>query len=118
MRINYAKTHEWLKEDKGRYFIGISHYAQNQLGDLVYVNLPQLGDTLTCGKPFCEVESVKASSEIYSPCCGKVIAVNDELMERPQLINEDALAAWIVEVEFKDAKDLLTEEEYFALNGK
>jgi len=93
--------------------IGITDYAQSELGDLVFVNLPEEGDRVEVGEPFAEVESVKAVSNVYSPVTGTVKAVNEELLDQPELINSDAMDAWFIEVEdISDKTKLLTEEEY------
>ncbi len=110
----FTKSHEWIKyEDETTAYIGISDYAQKQLGDLVFINLPEVGDELNAGEEFADIESVKAVSSIYSPVTGKVIAVNEELLDHPELINSDAYEAWFIEVgEITDHSELLTEEEY------
>ncbi len=113
--IKYSKSHEWINVEGNKAKIGLTDYAQKELGDLVYVNLPEVGSEVKCGEAFTDVESVKAVSEVLSPCCGTVVAVNDELENAPEKINEDAMNAWIVEVEVKGlADDLMTEEEYAA----
>lgn len=98
--ISYTKSHEWV-DDLGNNVvrIGMSDYAQSQLGDIVFINLPEVGEQLMVGKPFADVESVKAVSEIYSPVSGVVSAVNEELLDHPEHINENALVAWLIEVE-------------------
>lgn len=113
----FTKSHEWIKfEDDKTAHIGISDYAQKQLGDLVFVNLPEVGDEIVAGEEFADVESVKAVSSIYSPVTGRVIAVNEELLDHPELINSDAYEGWLVEVgEITDHTELLTEEEYTEL---
>lgn len=110
----FAKSHEWanLNED-GTATIGISDYAQNELGDLVFVNLPQVGDELIGGEVFGDVESVKAVSDIYSPISGVVEEINEELLDNPALINESAYDAWFVRVSnVRQPNELLTQEEY------
>ncbi|MHB8129994.1 MAG: glycine cleavage system protein GcvH [Mobilitalea sp.] len=112
----YAKSHEWvqyLSTTTAR--VGISDYAQRELGDLVFINLPEVGDALVAGEEFADVESVKAVSNIYSPVTGTVKAVNEELLDHPELVNSDAAEAWFVEVEeIRDHSELLTEEDYKA----
>lgn len=112
----YSKSHEWVQFlDETTVRIGISDYAQSQLGDLVFINLPEVGDELVAGEEFADVESVKAVSSIYSPVTGTVRAINEELLDHPELINADATEAWFVEVEdVKDQSELLSEEEYKA----
>ena len=113
----YTATHEWIQflDDKTAR-IGISDYAQSELGDLVFVNLPEEGDRVEAGEPFAEVESVKAVSNVYSPVTGTVKAVNEALLDQPELINSDAMEAWFIEVEnISDKVNLLTGEEYTRL---
>lgn len=114
MKINFTKTHEWLAEKDGKFFVGISDYAQDQLGDIVFINLPEINAEIKCGEAFCDIESVKAVSDVNSPCCGKIIAVNEELLDHPELINEKPYESWIAQVEVYGTKDLLTQEEYEA----
>lgn len=96
----YTKSHEWIQllED-GTALIGLSDYAQNELGDLVFVNLPEVGDDLIVGEMFADVESVKAVSDVFAPINGKVLEINGELLDAPQKINEDPYGAWFVKVE-------------------
>jgi len=112
--IFYTETHEWIQFlDETTARIGISDYAQSELGDLVFVNLPEEGDSVEAGEPFAEVESVKAVSNVYSPVTGTVKAINEALLDQPELINSDALDAWFIEVEnISDKVKLLTEDEY------
>jgi glycine cleavage system H protein len=114
-KILYAKTHEWADIDNGKAKVGISDHAQSELKDIVFVSLPSVGDTVVQGETFCEVESVKAVSEIYSPVSGKIVAVNKELEDAPELINDDAMNAWICQIELSEEPEgLLTEDEYKA----
>lgn len=115
----FTNSHEWVKfSNETTAQIGISDYAQKQLGDLVFVNLPEVGDELVAGEEFADIESVKAVSSVFSPVTGKVIAVNEELLDHPELINTDAYEAWFIEVEeIRDHVTLLTEEEYKALHA-
>lgn len=111
----YAESHEWVKfEEDGTALIGVSDYAQSELGDLVFVNLPQEGDALEKGASFADVESVKAVSDIYSPLSGKVIAINEELLDAPEKINQAPYDAWFCRVEgdFADKGGLLTPAQY------
>ena len=99
--------------------IGISDFAQHELGDIVFVELPEVGDEVEAGKAFGNVESVKAVSELYSPVSGKVVEVNEDLQSAPELVNKDAYAAWMIKVEPSEApKDLLSEEEYKKLTAE
>ena len=97
--LSYAKTHEWVKVEDGVYVIGISDYAQHALGDVVFVNLPQEGDEVTATESFGDVESVKAVSDIVSPVTGTICAVNEELADSPELLNNDPYGAWIIKVQ-------------------
>ncbi len=112
----YSKSHEWFDEQAdGTAYIGISDYAQTELGDLVFVNLPEEGDEITMGESFADVESVKAVSDVFSPVSATVVEINEELLDAPELINEDAYAAWFVKVEnITDKEELLSAEEYAA----
>ncbi len=117
--LQYTKTHEWLKEEAGLYVIGLSDHAQESLGDIVFVDLPEEGDTVTAGDSFADVESVKAVSEVYSPVSGTVAAVNEELADNPALINEDPYGAWLIKVsDVTDTEELMDSdayEEYFSM---
>ena len=96
----YTKSHEWIQLlDDGTALIGLSDYAQSELGDLVFVNLPEVGDDLISGEMFADVESVKAVSDVFAPMNGKVVEINEELLNAPQKINEDPYGAWFVKVE-------------------
>jgi glycine cleavage system H protein len=98
--LKYSEDHEWVRfEGSDSAFIGLTDYAQKELGDLVFVNLPQAGDELTVGEVLGDVESVKAVSDIHSPVTGVVKAVNEELLDDPASINRDPYGAWLVEVE-------------------
>ncbi len=110
----YARTHEWARVEDGEAVIGITHFAQEQLGDLTYVELPEVGQKLAQGEEMGSVESVKAASEIYSPVTGEVIAVNEELADNPGLINEDPYGeGWMVRVRLAgDPEDLLEAPDY------
>ena len=101
--LRYSKDHEWIRIDGDRGRIGITDYAQNQLGDVVFLELPEVGKTLTPGEQFGTVESVKAVSELFSPVAGEVVEVNSELTSKPELINEDAHGeAWMMVVRMTD----------------
>ena len=105
----YAKSHEWVQDmGDGSFRIGLTDYAQKELGDLVFVNLPQEGDEVEVGSAFGDVESVKAVSDVYSPVSGVVCAI-----DHPENINQDAYAAWMIQVnEVSDKEELLSAEEY------
>jgi len=98
----YTKEHEWLDVNGSIGTIGITDYAQSTLGDIVFVEMPKIGDTVTGGATFGSVESVKAVSDLYSPISGTVTAINEELSQSPDKINEDAHKAWIIKVELSD----------------
>ena len=116
-KYKYLKSHEWYCEECGK--VGSSDFAQHELGDIVFVELPEVGDEVEAGKAFGNVESVKAVSELYSPVSGKVVEVNEELQSAPELVNKDAYAAWMIKVEPSEApKDLLSEEEYKKLTAE
>lgn len=103
----YAQSHEWAKPEGGQVKIGISDYAQDQLGDIVFVELPEVGDALEKGAEFGTVESVKAVSEIYSPVAGEVVAVNASLEESPELVNSAPYAeGWMIAVKLDSSTDL------------
>ena len=106
--LHYSSDHEWVGGgDTGRVRIGITDYAQDSLGDVVFVQLPTLGDTVASGATLGEVESTKSVSDIYAPVGGTVVAINDALNESPQLLNEDPFGeGWICEIEITDAADI------------
>lgn len=117
-KIYYSPTHEYVKVDGNTGYIGITDFAQHQLGNVVYVDLPEQGDDLTAGEEFGAVESVKAASDLISPVSGAVLDINEELIDNPRLINEDAMNCWIVKVELTDLSELdnlLDEAAYKAL---
>ena len=102
----YSESHEWVKVEDGVAVIGVSDYAQSEMGDITYVDLPSEGDEVVAGEEFGALESVKASSELYSPVSGTVVAVNEELEAAPEKVNEDAYAAWIIKVRLSDESEL------------
>jgi len=112
----YTKTHEWVEElSDGTVAIGLSEFAQSELGDIVFINLPEAGKVLTIDEVFADVESVKAVSEIYAPVSGIIVEVNEVLLEKPELINEAALETWLIKVKDVSAfAELITEAEYLA----
>ena len=112
----YTKSHEWVR-DTGEHTlrIGLSDFAQHELGDLVFVNLPAVGDPLVMGESFADVESVKAVEDVFSPVTGVVVAVNEELLDDPSLLNTDCYEAWLVEAgEITLRDELMPCEEYEA----
>ena len=102
----YSESHEWVKVEDGIAVIGVSDYAQAEMGDITYVDLPSEGDEVAAGEEFGALESVKASSELYSPVSGTVVEVNEELESAPEKVNEDAYAAWIIKVRLSDESEL------------
>lgn len=102
----YSESHEWVKVDGNVAIIGVSDFAQAEMGDITYVDMPEVDDEVTKGEDFGALESVKASSELYSPVSGTVVAVNSDLEDAPEAINEDAYAAWIIKVEMSDTNEL------------
>ena len=102
----YTKEHEWISVEGAAGTVGITDYAQSSLGDIVFVDLPKVGDAVEAGKIFGSVESVKAVSDLYSPVSGTVTAVNEELKDKPEKVNEDANATWMLKLELKDATEL------------
>lgn len=110
----YVKSHEWVqKQEDGTYLIGITDYAQDALGDLVFVNLPEEGDEIVKGETFADVESVKAVSDVFSPVTATIEAVNEELADDPSIINSDPYGAWFIKVSnLTDHEELLSAKEY------
>jgi glycine cleavage system H protein len=115
--LKYSKSHEWVKMiDDTTAIVGLTDFAQDQLGDLVFINLPEEGDTFEADEVFADVESVKAVSDVLSPVAGTIAEINEVLLDEPQLINSDCYGeAWLVKVEdITGFADLLTAEEYEA----
>lgn len=111
----YADSHEWVKVDGDIATVGISDYAQHALGNIVYVDMPEEDDELTQGEDFGAVESVKAASDLISPVSGVVVEVNEELVDKPELINDDAYGNWIIKVRMSDPSELdklMTADQY------
>ena len=104
--LKYSESHEWVKVEDGVAVIGVSDFAQQEMGDITYVDMPEVDDEVTKGEEFGALESVKAASDLFSPVSGKVIAVNEELEDAPEKINEDAYASWIIKVEMSDPSEL------------
>jgi len=112
----YTKNHEWVRPIEGGFEIGITDYAQDALGDIVFVNLPEVGSTVAQDESICDVESVKAVSGIYAPLDGKVTAINEALLDAPEALNQDPYSAWLARFEGTvDAALLLTPTEYQAI---
>ncbi len=114
MSVKFTKSHEWVQEvGENKIRVGISDYAQSQLGDLVFVNLPQEGDDAVLEESFADLESVKAVSDLYSPATGVISMINEEVLDSPEIINNDALGTWLVEIsDVTEYAELMTEEEY------
>ncbi len=102
----YSDSHEWVKVDGDIAVIGVSDFAQAEMGDITYVDMPEVDDEVTKGEDFGALESVKASSELYSPVSGVVVEVNGALEDAPELVNEDAFANWIIKVKMSDKSEL------------
>jgi glycine cleavage system H protein len=114
--LRYSEEHEWVKVEGDKVKIGITDFAQSELGDIVFVELPEVGDEVTANEPFGSVESVKTVSELYAPMSGKVVAVNDELNDNPEYVNESPYEkAWMIVIEPSDMSELeqlMTAEQY------
>ncbi|KKB33154.1 glycine cleavage system protein GcvH [Bacillus thermotolerans] len=114
--LRYSEEHEWVKTEGDKLRIGITDFAQSELGDIVFVELPSVGDEVTADEPFGSVESVKTVSELYAPVSGKVVEVNEELDDSPEFVNESPYEkAWMIVVEPSDASQvdsLMSAEEY------
>jgi glycine cleavage system H protein len=112
----YTTDHEWVKfKEEGVALIGLTNFAQEQLGNIVFVNLPEVGDTVTIGQSFSDVESVKAVSDLISPVTGVITAINEDLLDAPEGINDAAYDAWFIEVsEISEKDDLMSADEYEA----
>ncbi len=104
--VRYTKDHEWVKASGDTVKIGISDYAQDQLGDIVFVELPAVGDSFEEGDEFGTLESVKAVSELYAPIAGEVVAVNEDLEDAPELLNKEPYNGWIVEIKPTDVQEI------------
>ena len=105
--LKYTKDHEWARQEGRAMVIGVTSHAQESLGDVVYVELPKVGATITAGKPFGVVESTKAVSELFAPVSGRVIEINDALSDKPETVNQDPYGeGWMIKVELSDAKQV------------
>ena len=113
--LKYTKDHEWIKMEGDIAVIGISDFAQDALGDVVFINLPEVGDTVTAGESFGDVESVKAVSDVNSPVTGVIVAVNEDLADSPENLNSDPYGSWIIKVEnITETEQLLDAAAYEA----
>ena len=117
--VHYTETHEWARDDEDAVVVGVNDYAQDQLGDIVFVELPEIGDTFEKGEEFGTLESVKAVSEIYMPVAGKITAINEALSEAPEFVNQEPYnSGWMVEIEPDDPDEihtLMTSSEYMEM---
>ena len=104
--LKYSESHEWVKVEGNVAVIGVTDFAQAEMGDITYVDMPDVDDEVTAGEEFGALESVKASSDLFSPVSGTVVEVNEELEDAPETVNEDAYAAWIIKVEMSDPSEL------------
>lgn len=104
--LRYADSHEWVKVDGDIATVGITDYAQHALGNIVYVDMPEVGDEVTAGEDFGAVESVKAASDLISPVSGEVVEINEALEDEPELVNADAFANWIMKVKLSDPSEV------------
>ena len=119
--LKYSESHEWVKVEGNVAVVGVSDFAQKEMGDITYVDMPEVDDEVTAGEEFGALESVKASSDLISPVSGTVVAVNEELEDAPEKVNEDAFENWIIKVEMSDPSELdklLDAEAYKALIGE
>ena len=118
----YTTEHEWIKPDGDNYVVGITAFAQDQLGDIVYVELPKVGDRVEAGKPFGVIESVKTASDLFAPASGEVVAVNTDLVDQPQSVNDDPYeGGWIIKIRAENAAELdqlLTAAQYAEQTGE
>jgi glycine cleavage system H protein len=116
MSRRFTKSHEWLELDGGHGTVGITQYAQKELGEIVYAGLPKVGQSVQAGAQICVLESTKAAADVYSPVSGKITAVNEAVTQNPQLINQaPESTAWLFRIELsdpKEAKDLLSKADY------
>ena len=104
--LKYSESHEWVKVVDGLAVIGVTDFAQAEMGDITYVDMPDVDDEVTAGEEFGALESVKAASDLFAPVSGKVVAVNEALDDTPELVNEDAFENWIIKVEMSDPSEL------------
>ena len=111
--LQYSRSHEWMSQEDDIAGVGITDIAQHELGDVVFINLPEVGDEVTAGEAFGDVESVKAVSDLISPVSGTVLEINEELLDSPELLNDDPYANWIIKVEnVSDTEELLSAAAY------
>ena len=120
-KLLYTKEHEWVKKEDGQVTIGITDFAQSQLGDIIFLELPEVGQKIVSGEPFGEIEAVKTVSELYAPINGTVIEINEDLEDNPDNINQDCYGSgWIIKVELDGALDkdnLLNHKDYGSMTA-
>ena len=115
VELKYTKDHEWMKLEGDIAVVGITDFAQDALGDVVFINLPEVGDTVTAGESFGDVESVKAVSDVNSPVTGVIVEINEELNDSPENLNSDPYGSWIIKVEnITETEDLMDAAAYEA----
>ena len=120
-QLRYSKDHEWVSIDGSRARVGITDYAQDALGDIVFIQLPEVGSVITLHDGLCEIESTKSVNDVYAPVAGTVIAVNEALIATPELLNTDPyVAGWICDIDVSDINEaeLMSAEQYSALIGE
>ena len=116
--LKYTKDDEWVRFEGDEAYVGITDYAQSELGDLVFVNLPEAGDEVVAGEPFGDVESVKAVADVFSPVSGVVLEINEDLLDDAALINNDPYGAWFIKVgSISACEDFMTSDEYDEYRG-
>ena len=111
--LKYTKTHEWVKEEDGLCVVGLTDFAQDALGDIVFVNLPSVGDEVKAGEMFADVESVKAVSDVFSPVSGVVAEVNEAIVDDPSLVNSDCYGSWLIKVKDVTGTDELLDAKAY-----
>jgi len=117
--LSYTDEHEWLRVDGDTAVVGITAYAAEKLGDVVYVELPKVGSSITAGSVVGEIESTKSVGELFAPASGEVLEVNDEVVSSPELVNSDPFGAgWLIKIRVESTGTLLTADEYNALTGE
>ena len=117
--LKYSKDDEWVRYDGDDAYVGITDYAQSELGDLVFVNFPDVDDEVTAGEPLGDVESVKAVADVYSPVSGVVLEVNEDLLDDASLINSDPYGSWFIKVgSISETDDLMSADEYAEYRGQ
>ena len=120
-KLLYTKEHEWVKKEDGQVTIGITDFAQSQLGDIIFLELPEVGQKIVSGEPFGEIEAVKTVSELYAPINGTIIEINEDLEDNPDYINQDCYGSgWIIKVELDGALDkdnLLNHKDYGSMTA-